>query len=33
MGNVFLQLGTSTEAMLEGQAAFQSGERTPPRIR
>jgi enoyl-CoA hydratase/carnithine racemase len=33
IGNVFLRLGTSTEAMLEGQTAFQSGERTPPRIR
>jgi enoyl-CoA hydratase/carnithine racemase len=33
IGNVFLRLGTSTEAMLEGQTAFQSGERTTPRIR
>jgi enoyl-CoA hydratase/carnithine racemase len=33
LGNVFLQLGTSTEALLEGQAAFTSGQRTKPRIR
>jgi enoyl-CoA hydratase/carnithine racemase len=33
LGNVFLQLGTSTEALLEGQSTFQSGERPPPRIR
>jgi enoyl-CoA hydratase/carnithine racemase len=33
MGNVFLQLGTSVDALNEGQAAFQSGKRTEPRIR
>jgi enoyl-CoA hydratase/carnithine racemase len=33
LGNVFLQLGTTTEALNEGQAAFASGQRTKPRIR
>jgi enoyl-CoA hydratase/carnithine racemase len=33
LGNLFLQLGTSTEALLEGQAAFSSGKRITPRIR
>jgi enoyl-CoA hydratase/carnithine racemase len=33
LGNVFLQLGTSTEALLEGQSAFLSGARIKPRIR
>ena len=33
LGNVFLQLGTSIDALEEGQAAFQSGERPKPRIR
>ena len=33
LGNVFLQLGTTTEALLEGQAAFTSGQRPKPRIR
>jgi enoyl-CoA hydratase/carnithine racemase len=33
LGNVFLQLGTSIEALNEGQAAFSSGKRIKPRIR
>ena len=33
LGNVFLQLGTSIDALNEGQAAFQSGQRIEPRIR
>jgi enoyl-CoA hydratase/carnithine racemase len=33
LGNLFLQLGTSTEALLEGQQQFQSGARIKPRIR
>ena len=33
LGNVFLQLGTSTEALEEGQAAFDAGERPKPRLR
>ena len=33
LGNAFLQLGTSTEALLEGQQAFTSGRRIEPRIR
>jgi enoyl-CoA hydratase/carnithine racemase len=33
LGNVFLQLGTSTAALEEGQAAFASGKRIEPRIR
>jgi enoyl-CoA hydratase/carnithine racemase len=33
LGNVFLQLGTTTGALLEGQSTFQSGERIEPRIR
>ena len=33
LGNVFLQLGTSTEALLEGQDQFKSGARVEPRIR
>ncbi len=33
LGNLFLQLGTSTAALEEGQAAFSSGTRIEPRIR
>ena len=33
LGNVFLQLGTSVDALNEGQAAFESGERPKPRTR
>lgn len=33
LGNVFLQLGTTTDALNEGQAAFESGKRAKPRIR
>ena len=33
LGNLFLQLGTSVDALNEGQAAFESGERPKPRIR
>jgi enoyl-CoA hydratase/carnithine racemase len=33
LGNLFLQLGTTTEALNEGQAAFASGQRPKPRIR
>jgi E-phenylitaconyl-CoA hydratase len=33
LGNLFLQLGTSTEALLEGQEAFTSGQRAKPRLR
>jgi enoyl-CoA hydratase/carnithine racemase len=33
LGNVFLQLGTSVDALNEGQAAFTSGARIVPRIR
>lgn len=33
LGNVFLQLGFSTEALVEGDDAFRSGERPKPRIR
>jgi enoyl-CoA hydratase/carnithine racemase len=33
LGNVFLQLGTSVDALNEGQAAFESGTRVEPRIR
>lgn len=33
LGNLFLQLGTSTAALEEGQAAFSSGNRIEPRIR
>lgn len=33
LGNVFLQLGTTPEALNEGQAAFESGKRAKPRIR
>jgi len=33
LGNVFLQLGTSTEALLQGQSAFLSGTRVEPRVR
>ena len=33
MGNLYLQLGTSVDALNEGQAAFQSGKRIEPRIR
>lgn len=33
LGNMFLQLGTSVDALNEGQQAFESGARTRPRIR
>ena len=33
LGNVFLQLGTSIDALNEGQEAFQSGGRIEPRVR
>jgi hypothetical protein len=33
MGNVLLNLGTSTEAKAEGQQVFSSGTRIEPRIR
>jgi enoyl-CoA hydratase/carnithine racemase len=33
LGNVFLQLGTSKEALEEGQSSFSSGQRIEPRIR
>jgi enoyl-CoA hydratase/carnithine racemase len=33
LGNVFLNLGTSVDALNEGQAAFESGQRIEPRIR
>jgi len=33
LGNIFLQLGTSTEALLAGQESFRSGVRAKPRIR
>jgi enoyl-CoA hydratase/carnithine racemase len=33
LGNVFLQLGTTDDALNEGQAAFASGQRPKPRIR
>jgi enoyl-CoA hydratase/carnithine racemase len=33
LGNVFLQLGTSTAALEEGQEAFRSGVRVEPRLR
>src|SRR4051812_3631491 len=33
LGNLFLQLGTTTDALLEGQEQFQSGTRIKPRIR
>ena len=33
LGNLFLQLGTSTDALNEGQAQFASGARVQPRIR
>lgn len=33
LGNLFLELGTSAEALEEGQAAFSSGRRIEPRIR
>jgi hypothetical protein len=33
LGNVFLQLGTSTAALEEGQKAFASGARAKPRVR
>ncbi|HEX9681671.1 MAG TPA: enoyl-CoA hydratase/isomerase family protein [Acidimicrobiales bacterium] len=33
LGNLFLQLGTSKEALEEGQAAFSSGTRAQPRTR
>lgn len=33
LGNVFLQLGTTNEALREGQDGFQAGKRPKPRIR
>jgi enoyl-CoA hydratase/carnithine racemase len=33
LGNVFLQLGTSVDALNEGQAVFESGQRVTPRVR
>ena len=33
LGNVFLQLGTSIDALNEGEAAFQSGVRITPTVR
>jgi enoyl-CoA hydratase/carnithine racemase len=33
LGNLFLQLGHTTESMEEGQALFRSGARTKPRLR
>src|SRR5215213_8779929 len=33
LGNLFLQLGTTTDALNEGQAAFASGQRSKPGIR
>jgi enoyl-CoA hydratase/carnithine racemase len=33
LGNVFLQLGTTDAALLEGQDAFEAGERPKPRTR
>ena len=33
LGNVFLQLGTTTAALLEGQAEFQAGYKIEPRLR
>lgn len=33
LGNIFLQIGTSIDALNEGQASFTSGERIKPRIR
>ncbi|HET6662810.1 MAG TPA: enoyl-CoA hydratase/isomerase family protein [Acidimicrobiales bacterium] len=33
LGNLFLQLGTSTEALEAGQAVFESGQRVEPKIR
>lgn len=33
LGNVFLQLGTSTEALQQGQEVFASGKRVQPKIR
>jgi enoyl-CoA hydratase/carnithine racemase len=33
LGNLFLQLGTSTDALLEGQEAFAAGRRAKPRLR
>ena len=33
LGNAFLQLGTTQEALTQGQAAFSSGQRIEPRIR
>jgi enoyl-CoA hydratase/carnithine racemase len=33
LGNVFLQLGTSVDALEQGQQAFASGQRAKPRIR
>lgn len=33
LGNLFLELGTSTEALLEGQEVFSSGRRIVPRVR
>ncbi|UDY37446.1 enoyl-CoA hydratase/isomerase family protein [Dermatobacter hominis] len=33
LGNLFLELGTSTEALLEGQEVFSSGKRIVPKVR
>ena len=33
MGKIIVRLGTTDESMAEGQAAFESGERVPPRVR
>jgi enoyl-CoA hydratase/carnithine racemase len=33
LGNLFLQLGTTTEALVEGQRLFEAGVRVKPRIR
>jgi enoyl-CoA hydratase/carnithine racemase len=33
LGNLFLQLGTSTEALEAGQEVFRSGQRVEPRVR
>jgi enoyl-CoA hydratase/carnithine racemase len=33
MGRIIVRLGTTDESIAEGQAAFQSGARVPPRIR
>ena len=33
LGNLFLQLGTTDAALLEGQSVFEAGERPKPRVR